>query len=529
MAKQICILGYVITIILILSNIRNVYTNKNNQYVTTTSKITSTTYTVDGTDNLATISSTQQTNMNMDTDLYAVPSMATMRSTEIKPINVLHDNNDFMQRTLHNQHSTIVEEPNQYNDQIIVNTQVERKNDAHRQNEKSQRQQQQHLVERQYIVQQDTENSKQLLSTLSIHETHNTDTIFEHTTSSSASAFTHHNKFMNETKTVHTTAIVDSNTNNNNNNNHTIVSSVQLSSDAIKNAQSNKHNQATMRVNVNNDDDDDARKSDEITSMPMKIIRDNVNATSDMVNKTLTLTSNSNSSRNVQINPIPSNDDNVFSETEIDATFQQQQQQHQFEERSRYLETDLDFNDELSDEAVDSSINDKITWPNEDRNKFDELNLNDSDENENENENDENWSIDSPIVESREQITSTSKIPAQNILKISKPNKSKSMKRLTVAQPPLSPQALQEIRLNKSPTMLNSNGKQFINSNSFRYITDLYDQYEWDVDSFRSNLGTKCASDMDVYLYALNSGKTWAARGKYKKKKQISIPFEQNE
>ena len=93
------------------------------------------------------------------------------------------------------------------------------------------------------------------------------------------------------------------------------------------------------------------------------------------------------------------------------------------------------------------------------------------------------------------------------------------MKRLAVASgvaapPPQPPQPLLEIRLNKSPPMSPRNEKQFINSQSFRFISNLYDQYEWDANELRKVLSPRCSSDMYVYLDALAKGKIWAAKGK---------------
>lgn len=84
MAKQTYILGYVITIILILSNVKIVSSNEKNQYATTTATAataaTSTTIAaLDVTDVSVAISSTQQFNAATSTaHVYPMSKMVTV-------------------------------------------------------------------------------------------------------------------------------------------------------------------------------------------------------------------------------------------------------------------------------------------------------------------------------------------------------------------------------------------------------------------------------------------------------------------
>lgn len=513
MAKQIYILSYVIAIILILSNVKIVSANKNNQYATSTTTTAFATAFADGTDDPVAVSSATQ--QSHTTAANALP-MSTVRSVETKSISALHDGIEFMQQTLHNTSSTIDEESKQSNDQKEVHKQVKRPlssgNHADRKHE--------------YLVQQDDgENPKQLLSTmqplLSMYDlqqpnpngkrhNHAQQRIDQH----SATPFTYHDKFMNENENKKTVNAIESNT-------ATTTAQMRIAS-------STEHNRPTKRINSgqsnddnvnNNNNNNDSRQTDEITSMPMKNVRDNVNATSDTVfrvndesvgvtnvNKTLAIDKGNLSTDDTD------NDGGVGSFSLEDPS------DLKFNERSRYLETDLDdFSlPEANVEQTDVNVNDQLAWP-DDASEFEELTLDDDDGIKSTvNMQARSWTQDSPSVESAHEAESISPSPisTHNILKISKPNKSKSMKRLAAAPPPHLPQALLEIRLNKSPPLSTANEKQFINSHSFRYISNLYNQYEWDANDLRNVLSPRCASDMYVYLDALVKGKIWAAKGK---------------
>lgn len=537
MATQIYI-GYVIAIILILSNVKNVSSNKNNQYATTTTAFSTA---IEGTDGSVAVSTTQQFHTTV-ASVYPMSKMVTVRSAEIKSISALHDRVEFMQQTLHNTSSTIDEELNQPHKQKEVHKQVERplSNSGNNGNSISKgngniREQQR---QREYLVQPDAENSKQLLSTMHSlsmvdlqptnpnEQRHNQARVTQqHNDKHSATPLTYHDKFMNENKKAPNA--IESNT--------AEIASETI--DKIRNIEANKRNQPMERIsdeesnNHDDDNNDDSRESDEITSTPMKIVRDNVNATSDTVfrvndesdgitkaNKTFAVDNDSMSTDGVK-NLKHTNGDGVGSEFDSDALFSIEDSSNiKFNERSRYLETDLhDFNGEPqgSVEQSDANVSDQLDWPS-DANKFEELTLNEDDDDDKSTSSIESrrWTKDSPSIESlhAESITA-SPAATQNIFKISKPNKSKSMKRLAAAPPQL-PQALLEIRLNKSPPVSTTNEKQFINSLSFRYIANLYDQYEWDADDLRNVLSPRCASDMYVYLDALAKGRVWAAKGK---------------
>lgn len=552
MAKQIYI-GYVIAIILILSNVKNVSSNKNNQYATTTTAFSTA---IEGTDSSVAVSTTQQFHTTV-ANVYPMSKMVTVRSAEIKSINALHDRVEFMQQTLHNTSSTIDEESNQPYNQKEAHKQVERPlnnsgNSSSSSNSNSNsnsgsssssssnsngniREQQR---QREYLVQQDAKNPKQLLSTMQSlsmfdrqqanlnEKRHNQARVTQqqHNDERPTTPLTYHDKFMNENKKA-PNAITSN-----------AAEIAPETIDKMRNIEANKRNQPVERIsneesnNHDDDNNDDSRKSDEITSTPMKTVRDNVNATSDTVfrvndesdgvtkaNKTFAADSGNLSADGVVEH---TNDDNVGGEFGSDALFSIEDSSNiKFNERSRYLETELDdFNDEPqgSLEQTDVNVNDQLEWPS-DANKFEELTLNEDDDDDNDkstaNIQSRSWTKDSPSIESRhgESITA-SRAGTQNILKISKPNKSKSMKRLA-ASPPQLPQPFLEIRLNKSPPMSTTNEKQFINSLSFRYIANLYDQYEWDANDLRNVLSPRCASDMYVYLDALAKGRVWAAKG----------------
>ncbi|XP_055297842.1 uncharacterized protein LOC129566166 isoform X2 [Sitodiplosis mosellana] len=479
--------------------------------------------------------------------------MVTVQSVvETKSISALHDGAEFMQHTLHNTSSTIDEEStSKPNDQKEVQKQVEERP----QSQSSSVQQRQS----EYLVQQNAENPKQLLSTmhsmLSMHDLqpnpnekrHNhAQVIQQHNDVHSTTPLTYHDKFMNENKKTWnaiesnagaTTTVLSPAT----------VTAATITSDEMRNAQSNKHNQPVERISggetttvaataavttaIYTDNNDDSRKSDEITSVPMKIVRANVNATSDAVFRV-----KDESDGVTEVNKTLASDyagklttDDIKNRSDDDAdnvdSFSLEDSHHlKFNERSRYLETDLDdFNlDEPGFEQIDVNVNDQLEWPS-DANKFEELTLDDEDDDDDDDFDGNNnhksptkiqsrsWTKESPAIES---ITS-SPVATHNILKISKSNKSKSMKRLVAtatAPPPLQPQPLLEIRLNKSPSVSPRNEKQFINSKSFRYISNLYDQYEWDADELRKVLSPRCSSDMYVYLDALAKGKIWATR-----------------
>lgn len=50
---------------------------------------------------------------------------------------------------------------------------------------------------------------------------------------------------------------------------------------------------------------------------------------------------------------------------------------------------------------------------------------------------------------------------------------------------------------------------------SFQIITEMYDQYRWNIDSIVSNVSNKCGLDMQIYLNALNNEVEWALKGNY--------------
>lgn len=569
MAKQIYILGYVIAIILILSNVKIISANKNNQYATTTVAASTTTTSTAaiatalvGTDDPVAVSSTQQFHTTT-ANTHPMSKMVTVRSVETtKSISVLHDGVEFMQQTLHNTSSTIDEEPSESNSQKEVHKQVERpqsksNSDSNGNSDNSEQQRQ-----REYLVQRDVENPKQLLSTmhsLSMHDLqpnpnekrHNhAQVIQQRNDVHSATPLTYHDKFMNENKKARNA--IESNAG------ETVSSATATTTtiinDETRNVQSNKYNRPLERINsgemvavtaaalasaavaITTDNNDDSRKSDEIIAVPMKIvIRDNVNATSDAVfrvndknddvtkvNKTLAF-----GNGKLSADDIKNRSDDVDNVSSF--SLEEHSDNLKFNERSRYLETDLDdFNfDEVPEpgyDQTDVNVNDQVEWPS-DANKFEELTLDDEDDDDDDedNNNDDDDNEKSPAkIQSRswtkestaESITS-SPAGTQNILKISKSNKSKSIKRLALTGPlPQQPQPMLEIRLNKSPSMSFRNEKQFINSQSFRYISNLYNQYQWDANELRKVLSPRCSSDMYVYLDALAKGKIWAARGK---------------
>lgn len=514
MAKQICIFDYVIAIILILSNVRIVVSlNKNNQYgTTTTNRIVART---PSTISSSIVSSTQSLRMvttvtpTIPSSLATIPilpsAMITMRSAEIESINAMNENNDdFMQfETLHNnnqqnhhrrrrppivfEESTQLKttEPDHLTDEYIVQS------DA--QNPRQQKHQQHQLL-----------STKQNQVTAVNNSMSNSNRSYTRRTGSNniaKSATPAHNEFMNE------------NIENKNKNENVPVVGVSMGSsrmDAqgkISNEMENKqrptHNeQITNHNNVNL-----TRKIDEIIEMPIETVRDNANGTLPSNRNDFKIQS-SDELNSKMIPIIISDRTDRYDDTSGS----------RFDERSRYLESDLNFNDDelpadINDEQQSNdNINDQLMWPS-DANKFEELTLNEEiDGLRTANTENQEWTIDSPTSEAYDRSTKPISNTG-NIFKVNKSNKSKSIKRLAI-QSAIAPQALLEIRLNRSPPMSDTNAKQFINANSFRYIINLYDQYEWNIDYMRNGLSDKCVTEMDDYLNALRRGATWAAKGK---------------
>lgn len=530
MAKQICILGYVIAIILILSNVKNVSSNKNNQYAKTPTTTTTTTTAATATEAIPTTATaldidvpTQPIHTSTtvsSTNAYPMSKMVTAGAVETKSISALHgEASAFMQHTLHNTSSTVNEEPSmQHHQKQEVQKPIEQPQNHDDDDDGSRHQ---------HMLHSDAKNpKKQLIPAASVHE---------------KQPLVHHDKFMNE-KTLDA---IESSTDG------TTAATAETTTVKVQHIQSSKHNQPLQRINDgesssdNNSNNgkrgDDSRKSDEIMAMPMKMLRDNVNATSDAadgnamkVNKTFT-------------------DDN---DGMIEAKRADPHLDPALNERSRYLETDLDVDGgELHDTSdasepigADVNVNDQLDWAS-DANKFEELSLSDDfdddivDDSDGDSAHDgghhkaaaaptvpnmqaRSWAHDSSDIESHERINAApvQTQSTQNIFKVSKPNKSKSMKHMPTAiaeavvsaMPPQPPQALLEIRLSKAPPMSSSPyEKEFINAHSFLYVTELYDQYEWNADELRHVLSRECASEMYVFLEALVRGKTWAAKGKF--------------
>lgn len=105
-------------------------------------------------------------------------------------------------------------------------------------------------------------------------------------------------------------------------------------------------------------------------------------------------------------------------------------------------------------------------------------------------------------------------ISTQNIYKITKSKKSKSLKRSSSSAATMLAQPLLEIRLSKATSKTFGTEKQFNDVNAFRYITELFDQYEWNADEIRDDISGRCASDLDTFVDALVNGKAWATKGK---------------
>lgn len=104
-------------------------------------------------------------------------------------------------------------------------------------------------------------------------------------------------------------------------------------------------------------------------------------------------------------------------------------------------------------------------------------------------------------------------ISTQNIYKITKSTKSKSLKRSSSAATTAIEQPLLEIRLSKATSKTFGTEKQFNDVNAFRYITELFDQYQWNADDVRDDISGRCANDLDTFLRALIDGKAWATKG----------------
>lgn len=189
-------------------------------------------------------------------------------------------------------------------------------------------------------------------------------------------------------------------------------------------------------------------------------------------------------------------------------------------ERSRYEEINLDFdsdtdnnNDRISNGAtMVSEYNPKRhkEWPMTNReditddgsNTFEELSLNDETE---------------EFLSSSNEMTTSTSTPTsnqwtQNIYKVTKPNKSKGKRPLKAS----APQPMHAIRLTKESesSLPLDDEKPFIDREIFHIITELFDQFKWNMDIVRDKISVLCANDLEVYLRALVDGKTWAAKGK---------------
>lgn len=49
---------------------------------------------------------------------------------------------------------------------------------------------------------------------------------------------------------------------------------------------------------------------------------------------------------------------------------------------------------------------------------------------------------------------------------------------------------------------------------SFQMLTEMYDQYRWNINNIMGNVSNKCGLDMQIYLNALNNEVEWALKGK---------------
>lgn len=166
--------------------------------------------------------------------------------------------------------------------------------------------------------------------------------------------------------------------------------------------------------------------------------------------------------------------------------------------RSRYEEFDLDEPLPTDDDANDDA-------------SFEELTL-DTDP--------DATSTVRPVVtaSTRQPFIST-----QNIYKITKSTKSKSLKRSSSGTAAVLAQPLLEIRLSKPTSQTFGTEKQFNDVNAFRYITELFDQYQWNADDVRDDISSRCASDLDTFIRALVDGKAWATKGKCSPVQNVNI------
>lgn len=485
MAKQICIFGYIIAIILILSNVRNVSTlNENDEYAAPhrLAALSSSASSLPALPlaaqhhaaaapaaaahkNDATPIASTQTNRMKSTAADPLSAIRATRLAQQPPSNAFHDNGgNFMQPPLHNQ-------------RVTLNQQIE-----------------QH-----YLVQRDAQNlhqyeQSQLLSNRRIpHESHNTTN--------------RKIQFMNES-VKHAM----------NQRNDTVASAAAAAAvdddggsalfdddgndDDSKTVQSTEHIQTTERnkhtISLNSTD---AQRSidDEITSMPMtQNARDNGNGSPVDTTFARRLHHTDNIQHNDQrISTKPLR----FDDMEYPAT------EHLHSERSRYLESDLDFDDVLPD------TDDKIAWTDDEMDGISQTKLPSSnddgdgidDEEESADAAEHRWSIEEPITQPPENQRSQF---TDNIYRVAKPNRTRIPKHLTANNAAaLMPQALHDI-----PDKMGSESAS--DGMNFHHITDLYDQYEWHADDFRRSVSRRCAVDMQRFLAALIKGEEWAVKGK---------------
>lgn len=94
-----------------------------------------------------------------------------------------------------------------------------------------------------------------------------------------------------------------------------------------------------------------------------------------------------------------------------------------------------------------------------------------------------------------------------NIYKIARSSKAKMMKSVRV-EPVKSTATIGNNAILTTEVLSSGN-----NGSIFNHITNMYDQFLWNINEIKNSVGTKCANDMQVYLKALERGQSWALKG----------------
>lgn len=94
-----------------------------------------------------------------------------------------------------------------------------------------------------------------------------------------------------------------------------------------------------------------------------------------------------------------------------------------------------------------------------------------------------------------------------NIYKIARSNKAKTVKSVRI-EPIKSTATIGNNAILTTEVLSSGN-----NGSIFNHITNMYDQFQWNINDITKSVGQKCANDMMVYLKSLERGQSWALKG----------------